>query len=245
MNFLANFSLKTFNKIALIFQSRALIRGLFKGTAAAVEHFNVLRSLKEVETIIDVGANKGQFSLASRFILPNSKIYSFEPLEKPAKIFKSLFSYDKKVVLFRYALGAKKSSLDINISRKDDSSSILNISKNQTSIFPGTDYLRSEKIDLAPLSFFLKPKHFKNRTLMKIDVQGFELEVLKGSYDLFKYIHYIYVECSFIQLYEKQPLAYNVIKFLEDFSFYLKGIYNPYYKKDGVVIQADFLFEKK
>ena len=79
---------------------------------------------------------------------------------------------------------------------------------------------------------------------MKIDVQGYELEVLKGSSDLLQSIFYVYVECSFIELYDEQPLANDVINFLEKFSFILKGVYNPHFNKNGIVVQADFLFEK-
>jgi hypothetical protein len=75
-------------------------------------------------------------------------------------------------------------------------------------------------------------------------VQGFELEVLKGSEDLFEFIDYIYVECSFIELYEGQSLVDEVITFLEKYKFKLKGVYNIFYDKKGVAIQADFLFKR-
>ena len=231
-------------KISQIIQSKALIRAALKGVAATTEHFAVLKNLKRINTVIDIGANKGQFSLASRLIYPHSKIFSFEPLEKPAKMFETLFRHDEKVVLFRSALGTKKTHSQINISKRDDSSSLLDIGKNQTSIFPGTERVRSQKIEVAPLSFYLKKTHLEDRTLMKIDVQGYELEVLKGSSDLLQSIFYVYVECSFVELYDEQPLANDVINFLEKFSFILKGVYNPHYDKDGIVVQADFLFEK-
>ena len=78
---------------------------------------------------------------------------------------------------------------------------------------------------------------------MKIDVQGYEMEVLKGSSNYLKYFNYIYVECSYIELYQNQALAFEIIKFLDSLSFNLAGVYNNYYNKKGQVIQSDFLFK--
>ena len=80
---------------------------------------------------------------------------------------------------------------------------------------------------------------------VKIDVQGFELEVIKGLSDFVKYIDFIYVECSFIELYEKQALADEVITFLYNYSFKLNGVYNTFYDKKGIAVQADLLFSKR
>jgi len=235
-----------FKSIKLInsLKSITLISGLKWGIVATTEHIPVLNSLKNLQTIIDIGANKGQFSLAVKSIYPKAKIFSFEPLTNPANKFKKLFKNNKKINFFQSAIGTKKDLVDIYVSKRDDSSSLLKIGKNQTTIFPGTKESHKEKIKIAPLSYYLNKDDLHQPSLMKIDVQGFELEVIKGCQDLLINIDYIYVECSFVELYEGQALADQIISFLENYKFKLIGIYNTFYDKNGKAIQADFLFIK-
>ena len=54
------------------------LKGLSRGVAAGIEHTAVLRNLT-CETVVDVGANRGQFALAARHYFPNAEIFSFEP----------------------------------------------------------------------------------------------------------------------------------------------------------------------
>ena len=79
---------------------------------------------------------------------------------------------------------------------------------------------------------------------MKVDVQGFKLNVLKGGNRLLPDFEYVYIECSFIELYDGQALANDIIDFLHQKNFYLRGVYNLYYDKNGVAVQGDFLFQK-
>ena len=55
---------------------------------------------------------------------------------------------------------------------------------------------------------------------------------------------YIYVECSFVELYKEQVLVDEVIQYLINYSFKLDGIYNTFYDKKGIAVQGDFLFSK-
>ena len=71
---------------------------LLKGTAAGVEHIDFLK-LIDVNHIIDVGANKGQFALVSRKFFPDARIDSFEPLKSESDIFEKVFSGDKRLSL--------------------------------------------------------------------------------------------------------------------------------------------------
>lgn len=80
--------------------------------------------------------------------------------------------------------------------------------------------------------------------MLKIDVQGFELELLKGATELLPHIQDVYVECSFIELYQGQALASEVIDLLRDHGFTLRGFYNPQYDNGGAAIQADLAFSQ-
>ena len=157
---------------------------------------------------------------------------------------KSIFESDKKATLVQSAIGPKREAVQMHVSNRDDSSSLLNIGENQSSIFPGTKEKSTEEINVAPLSHFLTKEDLIKPVFVKIDVQGFELEVLKGSKNLIDVFDYIYVECSFVELYEGQALADEVITYLANYSFQLKGVYNTFYDKKGIAVQGDFLFVK-
>ena len=132
----------------------------------------------------------------------------------------------------------------INVSNRDDSSSLLANTEKQTTIFPGTKTITTQKIEIKKLNNFLQTHNFKSPTLLKIDVQGFELECLEGSEDCLDLVEYIYIECSYVILYEKQALADEIIKWLKNKNFKLIDRYNFLYDDKGNLVQADFFFQK-
>jgi hypothetical protein len=109
-------------------------------------------------------------------------------------------------------------------------------------LFPGTVEKETRQITVLPLSQALDETCLPPTSLLKIDVQGFELEVLKGCEDLLDKFSHLYIECSFVELYERQALAHQVIAWLASRGFALVGVYNLYYARNGAAIQGDFLF---
>ncbi|MBL52031.1 MAG: hypothetical protein CMG57_08755 [Candidatus Marinimicrobia bacterium] len=238
--------LKRVLKLFQIFQSGFYINALLKNyVLASVEHSAILKKIEKCETIIDIGANKGQFSLVSRKIFPDSKIFSFEPLNEPVIIFKKLFEDDKNTIMNQVAIGYERGRIPINVSKKNDSSSILPIGLQQKNIFPGTDKSHSEDIQISRLKDFISLENLVQPVFVKIDVQGYELEVLRGCDDLIEHFKYLFIECSYIELYEGQALAFQVLEFLNSRRFKLQGVYNTSYDKKGIAVQSDFLFSKE
>ena len=220
------------------------VSALIKGTAAGTEHRSVLGSLN-FDFIVDVGANRGQFALISRKVFPKARIYSFEPLEEPAQIFKKIFGNDPNVTLHTCAIGREKTSATIHITRANDSSSMLPVTKTQSDMFPGAIEQETRQVNVYPLSQLLDPASIPPASLLKIDVQGFELEVLQGCEDILQMFSHLYIECSFIELYAGQALAYQVIAWLAERNFVLSSVHNLYYGRNGMAVQGDFLFSKR
>ncbi|MGC2456939.1 MAG: FkbM family methyltransferase [Gallionellaceae bacterium] len=231
-------------KLAKILRAAFFINGLFKGAAAGVEHEAVLRSLGECRLLVDIGANRGQFALVARHCFPNAKIISFEPLQKPAAIFRRVFSGDGNVQLHQVAIGAAAETRAMHISQRDDSSSLLPISSVQTTMFPGTAEVAQVDVRVAPLDEFLKAEQMLAPALLKLDVQGFEYEALAGCESLLKHFDWIYCECSFVELYAGQKLAWEIINWLSDRGFHLAGVFNTAYDSCGQAVQADFLCKR-
>jgi FkbM family methyltransferase len=221
-----------------------LFSALLKGAAAGVEHRLVLQSL-DCNCVVDVGANRGQFALIARNVFPQAKILSFEPLEEPARIFNKIFGSDPNVTLHICAIGREKTTATIHITRDDDSSSLLPITKTQSSMFPGATEKEMRQVTVLPLSQALGATFIPPASLLKIDVQGFELDVLQGCEDILNKFSHLYIECSFIELYEGQALAHQVISWLEQRNFILSDVHNLYYEKNGGAVQGDFLFTQE
>jgi FkbM family methyltransferase len=220
------------------------VRALRMRVAAGVEHCEVLRLLGRCNTVVDVGANRGQFTLAARHVWPDARIIAFEPLSPPARKFETVFSEDDGIVLHRKAVGPDTGKKTIHISQRDDSSSLLQIGPEQVRIFRGTEEVESVEIDATTLTDALPPDEIRQPALLKLDVQGYELEALKGCEDVVDRFEFIYCECSFRELYKKQSLAGDVIVWLGARGFNLCGIYHMSYDRNGAAVQADFLFAR-
>lgn len=229
-------------KLIQILWTPFFVSALIKGAAAGTEHRSVLRNLA-CNFVVDIGANRGQFALAARKCYPFAKIISFEPLTEPASVFRRVFADDPLTTLHETAIGCQEQEADIHVSNADDSSSLLPITSLQTGLFPGTSEKETRKIQVKRLDSILQREEIGKPALLKIDVQGFEKQVLEGCNSLLQEFTYIYVECSFVELYANQSLAPEVISFLAESGFGLSGIYNIYYNKKGLAIQGDFLFK--
>lgn len=235
-------------KLFLIVLNPYYLRALLRtGVAASIEHNRLFKYIHKVSynTIVDVGANRGQFALISRCHYPDARIISFEPLSEPVESFTRLFAQDHKVTLHNMALGSAAQETEIHVSKHDDSSSLLPISQLQDSTFPGTAEKETRSVKVKRLDEIINKKDLLQPAFLKIDVQGFEIAVLQGCESMLSEFTCVYVECSFIELYKGQSLAHEVISFLEKSGFILSGVFNLSYTKQGFPIQGDFLFEKK
>lgn len=230
-----------FNKFIQILRTPYYLQALFMGSAAGIEHTRVLQDLN-CEFVVDIGANRGQFALVARKCFPNAFIHSVEPLDEPARIYLSIFDNDPKVTLHRCAIGSNHGTHTIHVSAHDDSSSLLPIGETQVNMYPGTQEQEIRTVDVRTLDELIGYDSIPNHSLLKVDVQGYELETLNGCNKLLNKFKYIYVEASFVELYLGQALAYEIIKFLADKRFILNGVYNVDINSMGKAIQADFFF---
>lgn len=208
-----------------------------------MEHERVLSGL-DCRTVVDIGANRGQFALVARRRLPHARILSFEPLPAAAAKFRAVFAGDDRVTLHEVAIGPAPGNATIHISRRDDSSSLLPITAAQASLFPGTEEAATAVVRVAPLLEFIPAAKIEAPALLKVDVQGYELQALRGCEELLSRFAYVYVECSFVELYASQALADEVIAWLRERGFRLRGVHNMDYDRGGRAIQADFLFAR-
>ena len=214
------------------------------GVAAACEHEAVLADLP-VGTVIDVGANKGQFALLALELFPEAVVHAFEPLAAPFARLSAWGKDETRLARHRLALAAIAGPATMQVTARDDSSSLRAITDRQVAVFPGTHAIGTELVETARLDAVLSPAQLRPPTLLKIDVQGSELEVLKGAGALLGLIDWVYVECSFEELYAGQSLEPEVTAFLGAAGFTPLVHWNIARDEGGRPVQADVLFGRE
>jgi FkbM family methyltransferase len=208
------------------------------GVAATLEHDAAL-GRDHFATVIDVGANKGQFAVYARVRWPRARLICFEPLPAPRAKLQRVTRGQAEI--HDCALGAEPGEGRMHLATRTDSSSLLALGERQKAIFrmeeSGELPVTIERLDACLSPALIRPM------LLKIDVQGFELEVLKGASDLLSHIDAVYVEVSYVELYKGQPLHEDITRYLIEAGFTLDGRHNTH-AHEGEPVQADLLFRK-
>lgn len=229
------------NKLRRVLVEPSYRRALRQGVAAGTEHEKVVFP-HEYQTVIDVGANRGQFALFALCRFPDAFVYCFEPLPQAyQKLMKIVGKYGQ-VRAQQCAIGAVRGSLHLNVARSDDSSSVLQPTALQQRTFHNTDAVAAIEVPVETLDNVIAVDNLSLPFLLKIDVQGFELEVLKGCQALLQEKGDILVEVSFVELYGGQALADEVVTWLLPLGYRLVGVYSLIKDHSGLPLQADFLF---
>lgn len=210
------------------------------GVAASVEHSGVPLG-ERFATIVDVGASRGQFALFALNRYPDAKVICLEPQPGPADELFGLIG--DRVELIRTAVGSRPGTAKMNISAKDDSSSLLTIGARQTEEFPGTGLDHVIEVPVTTLDDAVGERIIRP-CLLKIDVQGYELTTLAGATSVLGQTDVALIECSFLELYEGQASAEEVISSMREAGFRLAGIHGVTYSADGSAVQGDFLFRR-
>jgi FkbM family methyltransferase len=180
---------------------------------------------QEIQLVIDVGANEGQFIRTSLALMPQTPIFAFEPNpDSLQKLHDAKWGKDL-VEIFPFALGSKSEMLPLNISHFSPASSLLKSSKTQLAEFSYTFTDKVVDVKVERLDVIINPT--QERILLKIDVQGFELEVLKGATNLFDRVSVVLCEANLTDLYDKQCEFEEITSFLYQNGFQLIDIGQP------------------
>jgi len=204
---------------------------------------NWLKNLN-IRTVLDIGANTGQFAAYIRTILPEAMIYAFEPLKDCYQQLVETVNVPN-FKAFNFALGSEFGEIEIHRSKYSPSSSILMMGRLHKEAFPFTSGGVVERIAVKRLDDIAGNLKFVENVLIKIDVQGFEDKVLAGGRNIIQKAKVLIVETSFKSLFEGQPLFDEIYDIVRGMGFEHHGnwtqLLNPL---DGSVLQADGIFIK-
>jgi FkbM family methyltransferase len=231
-------------KLLRLMADRRFRAGLRHGVAATIEHAGALAG-RNFASVVDVGANRGQFTLLAAGLYPQARIFAFEPLPGPYAVLARIAAGHQRTQTFHAAIGPRAATVRMHLMYPDDCSSLLAPTGRQTATFPQTRLAGTLPVEMAPLHAFVGPGDLRDPGLLKLDVQGFELAALEGCASLLDRFAAVYVECSFVPLYDDQPLADEVLAHLRGQGFRLAGIHNLAHHREGRAVQADFLCERR
>jgi len=199
----------------------------------------------KIDMIFDVGANTGQFGELIYKLGYTGKMVSFEPLKSAYDILldKSK-SHPNWKVAERCAIGESDGEIEMHISENSISSSALEMLDKHTEAAPSSKYIGTEKAKVFKLdTIFEKYLYDSRNVLVKIDTQGYEDKVLKGSENVISKIKGLYLEMSLVKLYEGQILYDELYKIILNYGFVMYGIQPAFVNKEtGRVLQVDATF---
>lgn len=231
-------------KILNLCKSKIWLKGMLSGIYATIELQELIKGIKTPETIIDIGSNKGQFILLIEKIYPNKNIYSFEPIKEMIDKQKKFFAYKNNIVFHNVALGSSNTLKEFLITTRMDSSSFLKIvsdnNKNKN-----YDIVENRNIQINTLDELLINEKISHPVLIKIDVQGYELEVLRGANNLLKKTDYLLLEVSKNEMYQNQPIEKEVVEYLKNLNFDILKSNNWSKIQNTNFYQRDIIFYKK
>ena len=139
--------------------------------------------LEKKPTIMDVGANNGDYSLAFKQIYPDANIHLFEPLPELVERLRRLGARDKEHwIVHDFALGEKAETLAIQIpDHGDESSSLLGFTQEYLKVNPTAAQRHTSMCQVKRLADIMANSLSPIIHLLKIDVEGFEFNVLAGA----------------------------------------------------------------
>lgn len=202
---------------------------------------------ERVSLLLDVGANTGQFAQDLRHMGYSGRIVSFEPVaEAHAELLKTAAGDPAWAVAPRMALGDEDGEVAVRVAVLSGLSSVLppttfHVHAYAPSATVTTEIVPCRRLDTVADQYL----HPEEKALLKVDVQGFEKQVLEGADSLLEKLSAVYIELSLETLYQGQALAREVLDYLErrgfEMWFVSPGWCDP---QSGRMLQYDALLAR-
>jgi FkbM family methyltransferase len=193
----------------------------------------------DIQYILDVGANEGQFATELRRIGFQGHIFSFEPVPKTFRQLEQNAASDSLWYVYNYALGSTCENVEIQVSEDTQLVSLMEPVRDHT--FTG-----KASIEVKRLADWQPPMPIEwGKACLKMDTQGFEMQVLLGADEVLPRLKSVIAELAINLSYQGQPHAEEVIAYLRNRNFNLWTTRRGTWTKNGFQeIERDALFRK-
>ncbi len=202
-------------------------------------------SAKTCASIFDVGAHKGQTAGRYRAKFPAADIYCFEPFPASIAELQKRHSDDRKIHLVPKAVGYQPGTATFYVNAFDATNSLLRRPTSDRRYYPKSAGPKEAiEVDVVDLAGFVRTNNISTIDVLKLDIQGGELDALRGAEPLFEAgsISVVYTEIMFVPHYEGAPLFHEVWSFLSNFGYSLFDIYDLHRATNGQLRYGDAIF---
>jgi FkbM family methyltransferase len=206
----------------------------------------MMLDMYRIDTVIDVGANTGQYGQRLRDAGYPRRIVSFEPLPDAFRQLSERASVDSLWDCEQVALGDGDGDALLHVSRNSVCSSLLPTEKRLLRAEPRSVHTDSTAVPLRRLDSVVQGLVALDGHLwLKLDVQGYERPVLDGASEVLKRIQVVEAELSLVPLYEGQALYREIVEFLISLGFDIIGLERGFTDaRTGQVLQVDGVFAR-
>lgn len=210
---------------------------------AFVRHLAALFGNLDVQCVFDVGANRGQY----RDFLRNrvgyrGLIVSFEPLSHNVALMREHAKDDPRWVVTGCALGSEDTHKDFNVMKFDNLSSFLSPDHSAVPVFRNYNVLdHRERVEVRRLDSVmteLREKYDPKNIYLKLDTQGFDLEVIRGAPTTLASVHALQTELPIRPIYANMPSYREVLEALFERKFAITGMFPV--TRDGIMRVIEF-----
>lgn len=210
--------------------------------------WSILRAVGPVSaphTVIDVGCHHGWFTHCWLDWNPAARVIAFDADEESIGKAISLYGKDDRINFHLAGLGAVEGQLDfLRLSEASVCNSFLKPSQeNFERIGYSIGMGEVKRVPVKTLDSFFVEHSLSSIHLLKIDVQGFELEVLAGASRALESTAYVFVESSIVPMYEGGGTFGAVVDFMLKKNFHLMNL-RTWHRGNGVLVESDLLFRK-
>ena len=205
---------------------------------------HTIRTLQaySVDSVLDVGANCGQYAAWLREAGYSGVIESFEPVSEAYEELSRRAASDPLWRVHRLALGDRPGSLTLNVAESSDVSSFLQPTDEWTRTGgAGAQVVRQEEVSVTTLDH-LAPEIPYQRIFLKIDTQGYDLKVLAGATSLLRRSVVLQLELSVIPIYREMPSYIEALTTVQAIGFTPTGVYPVTMDRMLRVVEFDGLF---
>lgn len=198
----------------------------------------------QANTILDAGANRGQAALQFSSKFSAATIYSFEPIPDAVTELRVLAKKVDRLRIIPCALGSAEGEMTLNVTVASEGSSLLPLAVAPGQFGSWTIPAEQIVVPVKRLDLALAELNVTRADLLKIDTQGFDLEVLKGAGDMLTpgTIRAVMVEVSFQPFYEGQPRPHEVIAYLDARGYRPVAMHEGGREPGGRLYWADMIF---
>jgi FkbM family methyltransferase len=219
-------------------------RGIIPSTYCALDQ-QWIHELN-IDTVFDIGANVGRFSLTAAAVFRGARIHAFEPLQHCFDAAVAATAHLPNVKIHNYGLGTKNESIEIFANTFSPSSSFLPMTDTHKSAFPFTEGGQAILAQVRTLDGAAQELDIGKNLFVKIDVQGYERDVVAGGAATIAQAKLIMAELSYEELYKGQPLFADVFDQIGKLGFRFAGTTAQMpHPKHGRYLDADCLFVRQ